>query len=79
MLDWEGNIIEKRQRQQVLLSDVTLWDVAVHSVISAQESTFIDKYLFEDHEPLPFSSADPMMGDVSPLLNVSSLAQRLLL
>ena len=79
MLDWEGNIIEKRQRQQVLLSDVTLWNVAVHSVISAQESIFIDKYLFEDHEPLPFSSADPILGDVSPLLNVSSLAQRLLL
>ena len=35
MLDWEENMINRSQRQQVLLSDVRLWDIAAQSVIKS--------------------------------------------
>ena len=77
MLDWDGNMINRSRRQQVLLSDVRLWNIAAQPVVSEKESKVVDKFLFDDYKPATLDQTDPIMDTVSPILTESGLANRL--
>ena len=49
MLDWEGNMIEKKYHVQILLSEIEEDSAMVSSaIISAAETKFIDERLSSD-------------------------------
>ena len=83
MLDWEGNMIEERDRVQVLLSDVVLHDATIRAAsISKVEADFIDKQLHTspDVEKVPIEAKPTSMDipcgvdEVSSVLhNISSV------
>ena len=91
MLDWEGNMIDRKQRTQILLSDIPEDDMMAASVaISSAESNEIDKLLERsgaDSEetvnsrwpaiPRCFDQVSSVLGEVSPILDDQVLYQRL--
>jgi hypothetical protein len=90
MLDWEGNMVEKKHRTQILLSKVEESEAMAASVqVSSIESRAIDRVLDhnDDEEetgkpclaPVP-RAADKIasvLGSISPLLDDTALYQRL--
>ena len=91
MLDWEGHMIDRKRRPQVLLSDIPEDDVMAASVtISAAESHEIDRLLERsdaDSEetvhpcwqaiPGCLNQVSSVLSEVSPLLDDQVLYQRL--
>ena len=90
MLDWEGNMVTKKERGQVLLSDIKEdAALAVSVKISSVKTTAIDN-VFENHA-LPNEETHPrwkqiprasdqvssLLTSVSPTLNDQSFFQRL--
>jgi hypothetical protein len=91
MLDWEGNIVEKKDRVQVILSDIAEDLAAAASVqVSSLESRCIDDVLQrsgvtmeEDvhpcfgHVPRDADQVASVLAGVSPLLNDRTLYDRM--
>ena len=88
MLDWEGNLIEKRDRSQIIVSDVCEDTVLASSVlVSSLESTVIDGICQERNvenvqpswKPIPQAADEvaSILGHVSPLLDDQALHDRL--
>jgi hypothetical protein len=77
MLDWEGNMVEKRDRVQILLSEVEIDSTMVSSAeISKLETEIIDERM-SDLEPLhgprkeerpPWTQIPPEVDDVASVL-----------
>jgi hypothetical protein len=91
MLDWEGNMIERRHRSQILLSDVRDDSVFAASVeISSVESNAIDALLQRSDDeieekvqpcwkPIPRQADEisSVLAGISPILNDQALYERL--
>jgi hypothetical protein len=90
MLDWEGNMVEKRDRSQILLSEVHEDTAFVASVqISSIESNVIDNLLQRSDDenekvqpcwqpiPKPADEVSSVLAGISPLLNDEALYERL--
>ena len=91
MLDWEGSMIGKKDRVQVLLSDVAEDTAAAASVqISSVENCAIDSVLQRSnsaseekvqpcwkHIPRAIDEVSSVLAAVSPILNDETLYQRL--
>jgi hypothetical protein len=89
MLDWEGNMIVKKDRRQVLLSDVPEDTALAASVqISSVENCVIDSVLQRSHsaseekvqpcwQPIPreLDQVSSVLAEVSPTLNDETLYQ----
>ena len=90
MRDWEGNMVERRHRTQVLLSDVEEnANMSVSAVISSIESRTINRVLeVEDvleekvapmYQPIPRGADEiaSVFAGVSPILDDVTLYERL--
>jgi hypothetical protein len=90
MLDWEGNMVEKRHRTQILLSEIEEDETKVSSTtISSIESRTID-HVLEDtnvleeqvtrcYQPIPHAADEisSVMAGISPILDELSMYERL--
>jgi hypothetical protein len=91
MMDWQGEMIERKYRRQVLLSDVTL-DVVLEAslCVSSAEASVIDGNLQRSHDEsseavMPLYPAIPrecdevasVLAGIDPCLNDDVLYQRL--
>lgn len=93
MLDWEGNMVEKRDREQIILSEIQEDAVLSASVqVSSIESKTIDTVLVErselenkgkrpepcyQHVPAEADQVSSVLAEVSPLLNDRVLYDRM--
>jgi hypothetical protein len=91
MLDWEGNMTEKKDRVQILLSDIADDSATAASVqISSIENCAIDSVLQRRHktseekiqplwQPIPraIDEVSSVLAGVSPILNDEMLYQRM--
>ena len=88
MLDWQGNLLEKQERQRIVLSDVEADPIMVASLqISTDESNVIDHIIDQSISKteirLPFEvpkAADQVssvLANVDPLLNEETMYLRM--
>ena len=90
MVDWEGNMIEKRHRTQILLSEIEEHEnMRVSAVISSIESRTIDRVLDDldvleekvapQYQPIPRAADEisSILASVSPILDDATLYERL--
>ena len=89
MLDWEGNMIEKKNRVRLLLSDIDedpkmVADVTIGSVENELIDTVVDGHKQPNsvlhtyqHIPSAGDEVSCIMADISPILNLETLASRL--
>jgi hypothetical protein len=90
MMDWEGNMIEKQHRTQIILSEIEEDDsMRVSSVISSIESRTIDRVLdYNDvseeevvptykHIPRAADEISSVLASVSPIFDDTTLYERL--
>ena len=92
MLDWEGNMVDKRRRPQILISEILEDDAMTASLqISGIESKMIDDIINNNVDSNPEEKVEPrwqpipkdadeisgVLASVSPLLNDQTLYQKL--
>ena len=91
MVDWEGNMVEKQYRKQVLLSSVAEnKEMAASMLIGSMESKAVDQVFERSHynqdvmPDLPYLYVPPasdqvasVLADVDPLLNDRTLYHRM--
>ena len=88
MLDWEGNMVEKKDRMKVLLSEIEEnTDMAQSSIISGTESGLIDARVMDDTKedvhpqyhkvPRDADQVASTLANVSPIYDDQSLHQLL--
>ena len=81
MVDWEGNMVEPKDRVKILLSDFDEDEgMSAAAVIGSLESRAIDEHLDQINETSwdQFKIGDEYCGmDVSPIYNAQSLSARL--
>eukprot|EP00957_Ditylum_brightwellii_P136836 10434805-Ditylum_brightwellii.AAC.1 len=74
MLDWEGNIVDKKDRARFLFSDIEISDsTLISSCISAVESNMIDQIITDDdlERSLPTETSYPEVpGDTNGIASV---------
>ena len=87
MLDLQGNILEKKDRQSIMLSDIKADPMMVASLqISKYESNVIDKIIYQSttntETKLPYNipravdQVSSVLASVDPLLNETKMYER---
>jgi len=78
MVDWEGNITDKKDGGQVLLSEVPEDpSMSIAAAISRMEATAIDETLKDVPLPAPEEALPQMPNEVSPICDVTRLCMAL--
>jgi hypothetical protein len=91
MLDWEGNIIDKKDRQQLLLSDIQedtfmaasiqIGSIETKAIDTVMESTVEDDierpHPCYQHVPQEADQVSSILASISPILNDQTLYDRM--